>query len=115
MNHASVSSALRKAGLAPVSLDPNGVVLRRSGYVAHGVDGWYLAKSPHGVWLEQCWRLERGSGIASQTGTWWLRPLGSAEGDSHGPYRTQAELLPALRRWKRWALWAQSQGDTNVE
>lgn len=51
------------------------------------------------------WRLRCGSGIAGNSGVWWLEPVNSCAGPreiTRGPFRTGRELDRALRRWRRW-------------
>ena len=53
----------------------------------------------------QEWRLRSGSGIAGNSGVWWLEPVGasvSAREGMRGPFRTVRELERGLRQWGRW-------------
>jgi hypothetical protein len=56
------------------------------------------------------WRLRCGSGIAGNSGVWWLErvnnsgPNSGPPEDPHGPFRTGKELDRGLRRWRRWEI-----------
>lgn len=83
----------------------HGVTVRRYGVVRHNGKHWYRAYAgdTFGVWREERWRLERGSGIAGRGGFWRLVHLGTPM-ISLPACKTVHELTSVMRAWRRWEL-----------
>lgn len=106
MTRDSVRKLLERMNIHIRASDPNGVTVQRSANVIHVCGEYRKAKSMLGSsYGLQEWRLYCGSGIACNSGRWWLRyEQREPHGRLQGPYATLKSLEQALRQWRRWDL-----------
>lgn len=102
MTRENARRALEAAGCRLIQSGPLGLAVRRAGTVSSAGDRW-VRSNIGGVWREEEWRLGSGSGIAGNSGQWWLRPVSTYAGRvSYGPFTSMRALTAFARRWREF-------------
>jgi hypothetical protein len=101
----SVRKLLDRMNIHVRASDANGITIDRCAITVNNCGEYRKVDScsPGGHYNHQNWRLYCGSGIACNSGRWWLRyeerdPFGRLL----GPFKTSRELETELRRWRRY-------------
>ena len=105
MNRESVLRTIDRVGIRVARSVVHGPSIRRSGYVSQcpfDSSTPYRRVSFQGIWYEEEWRLECGSGVAGRSGEWTLVLMGGPRKGSLGPVGTVRDLERLLRQWRRW-------------
>ncbi len=105
MTRDQVRKSIDRLKIAVVDSGPHGISIRRCGAVVS--NGHRLVRSETGigaVWHEEIWRIYSGSGIAGNSGSFWISKKGSNIAEHLGPFTAIRTLEQALRAWRRWDL-----------